>query len=68
MEQDADFVLFIYRKDKERLDATEEEQRMTEIIIANHLNGPVGSVKLMYDAELVCFKNLDTHHAEELQS
>ncbi len=66
LEQDADVVLFIYRKDKERLDATEEEQRMAEIIIAKHRNGPVGSVKLMYDAERVSFKNLDTRHAQEL--
>ena len=64
LEQDADIVLFIYRKDKERLDATDEEQRMAEIIIAKHRNGPVGSIKLMYDAERVSFKNIDTHHTE----
>ncbi len=65
LEQDADIVLFIYRKDRERLDATEEEQKTAEIIIAKHRNGPVGTIKLMYDQERVGFKNIDTRHAEE---
>ena len=65
LEQDADIVLFIYRKDRERLDATEEEQKTAEIIIAKHRNGPVGTVKLMYDQERVGFKNIDTQHIEE---
>ncbi len=65
LEQDADVVLFIYRKDRERLDATDEEQRTAEIIIAKHRNGPVGTVKLMYDQERVGFKNIDTQHSEE---
>lgn len=65
LEQDADVVLFIYRKDRDRLDATEEEQKTAEIIIAKHRNGPVGTVKLMYDQERVGFKNIDTQHTEE---
>lgn len=63
LEQDADVVLFIYRKERDRLDLTPEEQNTAEIIIAKHRNGPVGSVKLMFDAERVGFKNLDTRHS-----
>ncbi len=65
LEQDADVVLFIYRKERDRLDLTPEEQNTAEIIIAKHRNGPVGSVKLMFDAERVGFKNLDTRHSFE---
>lgn len=62
LEQDADIVLFIYRKDRDRLDTPENEKNITEIIVAKHRNGPIGSVKLMFDQEKVSFKNLDTHH------
>lgn len=65
LEQDADVVLFIYRKDRDRLDTPENEKNLTEIIIAKHRNGPVGSVKLIFDPENVGFKNLDTQHSED---
>jgi replicative DNA helicase len=65
LEQDADVVLFIYRKERDRLDLTPEEQNTAEIIISKHRNGPVGSVKLMFDAERVGFKNIDTKHSFE---
>lgn len=64
LEQDADVVLFIYRKDRERLDLSEEEQNLTEIIISKNRNGPLGSVKLRFDQEKVTFKNIDTYHTE----
>ncbi len=65
LEQDADVVLFIYRKDRERTDLPEEEQNLTEIIIAKHRNGPLGSVQLRFDPEKVSFRNIDTRHTEE---
>lgn len=65
LEQDSDVVLFIYRKDRERMDLPEEEQNMIELIIAKHRNGPLGTVKLKFDAEKVSFKNLDTQHTAE---
>jgi len=65
LEQDADVVLLIYRKDRDRLDTPDNEKNITEIIIAKHRNGPVGSIKLMFDPENVGFKNLDTHHVSE---
>lgn len=66
IEQDSDVVLFIYRKDRERMDLTPEEQNTAEIIVAKHRNGPLGSVKLKFDQERVTFKNIDSRFAEPL--
>ncbi len=65
LEQDADVVLFIYRKDRDRHDVSEEEQNLVEIIIAKNRNGPLGSVQLKFDPEKVSFRNIDTFHLEE---
>ena len=62
IEQDADVVLFIYRKDRDKIDVTPEEQNLTEIIIAKHRNGPIGSIKLKFDPEKVSFRNIDKVH------
>lgn len=59
IEQDADVVLFIYRKDRDRIDVPPEEQNMAQIIIAKHRNGPLGSVDLKFDPERVSFRNVD---------
>ncbi len=64
IEQDADVVMFIYRKDKEKLDLSPEEQNTAEIIIAKHRNGPVGSVKLKFDQNKVSFKPIDKFRQE----
>lgn len=62
IEQDADVVLFIYRSDREKQNPTPEEQNTAELIIAKHRNGPLGTVKLKFDAEKVCFKSIDRSH------
>jgi len=62
IEQDADVVLFIHRKDRDRIDATADEQNMAELIIAKHRNGPLGTVQLMFDPEIVSFKSVDKKH------
>ncbi len=66
IEQDADVVMFIYRKAADRgydlNSLSEEEKHTAEIHIAKHRNGPTGVVNLYFDAEQVCFKNLDTTH------
>lgn len=62
LEQDADVVMFIYRKDREKMDLPEEEQNMVEILVAKHRNGPLGTVKLRFDPEKVSFRNIDTRH------
>ena len=66
IEQDADVVLFIYRKDRDRSDLPPEEQNIAEIIIAKHRNGPTGSIKLKFDQERVVFKTIDKRHSEEM--
>lgn len=63
LEQDADVVLFLYRKDRDKLEVAEEDQNSVEVIIAKHRNGPLGSVKLHFDPERVSFRNIDAVHA-----
>jgi len=65
IEQDADVVIFIYRKSSDRSyrfqDLTAEEKGIAEIHIAKHRNGPTGMIKLFFDEETVSFKNLEKH-------
>ncbi|MBI4086114.1 MAG: replicative DNA helicase [Candidatus Liptonbacteria bacterium] len=65
IEQDADIVLFIYRKDRDRADLPPEEQNVAEILVAKHRNGPLGTVKLKFDQERVTFRNMETRYNEE---
>jgi replicative DNA helicase len=62
IEQDADIVLFIYRKAADRNyrieDLSPEERNTAEIHIAKHRNGPTGVVKLFFDASRASFRNL----------
>lgn len=60
LEQDADIVSFLYREDY--YDKKTENQHITEVILAKHRNGPVGSVKLYFKNEFTLFLNLDTQH------
>ncbi len=53
IEQDADLVLFIYRKGYYQKDNNPE----AEVIIAKHRNGPVTQVKLHFDVQTTTFKN-----------
>lgn len=63
IEQDADVVMFIYRKaaDKNyvRDELSLDERHIAEIHIAKHRNGPTGVVKLFFDEERVSFKSLE---------
>ncbi len=61
IEQDADVVLFIYRKamDRSFRDLSAQERRIAEIHIAKHRNGPTGIVQLYFDEERATFRSLD---------
>lgn len=59
IEQDADVVLFVAPKGKSRIDTPPEEENVTDIIIAKHRNGPIGSVSLYFDKQKVSFNNLE---------
>lgn len=65
LEQDADVVLLIYRKDRDRMDAPPEEQNTTEIIIAKHRNGPLATIQLKFDQDKVSFRSIDRIHVSE---
>lgn len=62
IEQDADIVMFIYRKaaDKgyRREDLSPEEQHLAEIHVSKHRNGPTGVINLYFDDSRASFKNL----------
>lgn len=67
IEQDADVVMFIYRKAVDRNfdlnSLTEEEKTSAEIHIAKHRNGPTGIVNLFFNGDLVSYRNLETKFA-----
>ncbi len=64
IEQDADIVMFIYRKAADRNyrleDIPPDERNLGEIHIAKHRNGPTGVVKVFFDATRASYRNLDT--------
>lgn len=62
IEQDADVVAFIYREDFYKENPAPEN--VAEIIIAKHRNGPVGQVKLYFDAPYVSFRDLEESDQE----
>lgn len=65
IEQDADVVIFIYRKamDKGLKDVPASDKKIAEIHIAKHRNGPTGVVELFFDEERATFKNLEKQHS-----
>ncbi len=67
IEQDADVVMFIYRKAADRNynpeDLAPEERHLAEIHIAKHRNGPTGVCRLFFDENRASFKNLDKDFA-----
>lgn len=66
IEQDADVVMFIYRKSADRNYRPEEippdERNLAEIHIAKHRNGPTGTVRLFFHQACTSFKNLDRQY------
>lgn len=62
IEQDADIILFIYRKFVYSRD--ELDKGLAEIIIAKHRNGPTGSVDIAFFENFAKFDNLDFSHQD----
>jgi len=66
IEQDADVVMFLYRKAADRNydenDMSEEEKNSAKVYVAKHRNGPTGEINLFFDRNTVNFKNIDTQH------
>ncbi len=69
IEQDADVVMFIYRKATDRgyniEELPESEKNLTELYIAKHRNGPTGKIELYFDENTVSFKNMEKRGLEE---
>ena len=56
IEQDADLVLMLYRDEYYNPDTP--DRGIAEVIICKHRNGPVGTVKLLFDPHFTQFRNL----------
>ncbi len=69
IEQDADVVMFLYRKSADKNYRTEdippEERNIAEVHIAKHRNGPTGMVKLFFDAARVSFRNIEQSQSRQ---
>ena len=69
IEQDADIVMFIYRKAADRNfnvdELSQEELSSAEVYVEKHRNGPTGKVDLFFDQDMVSFKNLEKRNLEE---
>jgi replicative DNA helicase len=48
--------MFLHRDDASKQDA--ENTNITELIIAKHRNGPVGTIKLVWIPEFTLFKSI----------
>ncbi len=59
IEQDADLVVMLYRDNYYNPDSPDRDT--AEVIITKHRNGPTGTVKLGFQAEITTFLNLARH-------
>ena len=63
IEQDADVVMFIYRKAADKNyrpdELSPEDKTIAEVHVEKHRNGPTGVVKLYFDATRATFRNLE---------
>lgn len=70
IEQDADVVMFLYRKLADRNYLPEElspaDHVTGKLIIAKHRNGPTGDIDLYFDAKRASFRNLDKKHVNQV--
>lgn len=62
IEQDADVIVFIYRKYV--YSKNEEDKGLGELIVAKHRNGPTGKVNISFVDRFARFDNLDLTHSE----
>ncbi len=63
IEQDADIVMFLYRDDY--YNPQSEEKDLTEVILAKHRAGSIGTVKLVWMGNYTKFGNLSTREYDE---
>ena len=56
IEQDADLILMLYRDEYYNPDTP--DRSIAEIIVTKHRNGPVGTVKLLFEPQFTRFRNM----------
>lgn len=56
IEQDADLILMLYRDEYYNPDTP--DRGVTEIIVTKHRNGPVGTIKLLFEPQFTRFRNM----------
>ena len=64
IEQDADIIGFVYRDEVYNPDSS--DKGIAEIIVVKHRNGPVGTVRLAFQAEHTLFVNLEEDNYDYL--
>ena len=62
IEQDADVVMMLYRKDYYEENLSEDEIGITEVFIRKHRNGPTGKAELKFDKTQMRFFDIDRRH------
>ena len=65
IEQDADIVMMLYRKDYYEENLSEDEIGVTEVFIRKHRNGPIGKAELRFDKTQMRFYDIDRRHVVE---
>lgn len=67
IEQDADLVMFLYRDDYYNKDS--EQKNITEVIVAKHRHGEVGTIPLTWLGQYQLFKDMtDPYYAKMFSS
>ncbi|MEA5599454.1 replicative DNA helicase, partial [Rivularia sp. UHCC 0363] len=56
IEEDSDLILLLYRD--EYYNQNTVDRGIAELIVAKNRGGPTGIIKLLFDAQFTCFKNL----------
>lgn len=65
IEQDADVVLMLYRKDYYEENVSEDEMGITEVFVRKHRNGPIGKAELRFDKAQMRFYDVERRHTSD---
>src|SRR5512145_1240901 len=64
LEQDADVILFLYRSSQYKEDLPPDERNIAEVIIGKQRNGPVGTVRVVFQPQYARFENIAEQHRQ----